>query len=450
MVSYGVVGVVPETRFAHVGEDQVAYQVLGEGPTDLLYMSGIGDCIDARWEYRPFASFLERLASFCRLIMFDRRGTGASDPVPLDALPPWEEWAQDALAVLDAVESERASVLGINDAGAPAILLAATQPERTRSLILANATAGQRFGDGSSSGPDLAATEIASLMRELWGSEEAARLAVPDHAEDMEFVRWNAKNMRMSCSRREAAAYLQWATWADVRHVLPSIRVPTLVVHRWDARHTPVEHARYLVEHIEGARFAPVQGSDITIYTKPNAQTVTRIEEFLTDATPAIDAARALAAVLFTDIVGSTSQAAAMGDRRWRGVLERHDEVARMVVDEHRGRLVKFTGDGVLAAFDGPGRAIRCARALQDALSTLDIRLRAGLHTGEVEMRGDDIGGIGVHVAARILDHAGPGEILCSAVVPMLVAGSGIEFEDRGEQPLRGIPEPWRLFAVEG
>jgi class 3 adenylate cyclase len=233
----------------------------------------------------------------------------------------------------------------------------------------------------------------------------------------------------------------------DVRMVLPSIRVPTLVMHRADFL-LPVEQGRYLADHIPGAKFVTVPGMDSTIYTAPTEEILAGIEEFLTGARPVADPDRVLAAVLFTDIVGSTPYAASLGDRRWKDLLRSHHTVARSVVEQHRGRLVKTTGDGVLATFDGPGRAIGCALALRDALRALGIEIRAGLHTGEVELMDDDIGGVGVHVAARVLDQAGPGELLTSAAVPLLVAGSGTDFEDRGEHELKGVPGTWRLFAV--
>jgi class 3 adenylate cyclase len=235
----------------------------------------------------------------------------------------------------------------------------------------------------------------------------------------------------------------------DVRMVLPSIRVPTLVMHRADFL-LPVEQSRYLAEHIPGARFITVPGADSTIYTPPTAEILAGIEEFLTGARPVVDPDRVLAAVLFTDIVGSTKHAASVGDSRWKDFLRSHHAMARSIVEQHRGRLVKTTGDGVLATFDGPGRAIGCALTLREALRTLGIEIRAGLHTGEVELMDGDIGGVGVHVAARVLDHAGPGELLTSAAVPLLVAGSGTDFEDRGEHELKGIPGTWRLFAVRG
>jgi class 3 adenylate cyclase/pimeloyl-ACP methyl ester carboxylesterase len=440
---------IPKTQFATLGRDRIAYQVLGEGPVDLVWVPGIGDAIDIRWEYPPYASLLRRLASFSRLIMLDRRGMGASDPVSLEALPSWEEWADDALAVLDAVGSERAALLGGNDAGPTAMMFAATRPERTHSLILFNTGATTVVDADNPSG--LTPEELESLdsfMEEKWGTEELGAYSAPELAEDLIYLRWVAKNMRLSCSPREAGAHLRYMQGTDVRHVLPLIRVPTLVLQRQDAPYTG-DAVRYVAEHIPGARFVVVPGAGIMFYVKPYAQLLDHIEAFVTGTTPAADTNRALATILFTDIVGSTEHASVLGDRRWRALLESHDAVARAVIDQHGGRLVKLTGDGILATFDGPGRAIRCGNALKDAFTPLNIKIRAGLHTGEVELRGDDIGGIAVHVAARVLEQAAANEMLTSSAVPLLVAGCGIEFEDRGEHELRGISGTLRLFAVE-
>ena len=443
---------IQPTRFAKLGDDRIAYQMVGDGPVDLLWVAGIGDALDARWEYGPYANLLWRLASFSRLIMMDRRGMGASDPVPLEALPSWEEFVDDALAVLDAAGSERTVLLGCNDATPTALLFAATRPERTRSLILFNTT----FDVVSDDEAPLTEEEYESLIaafEEYWGTEEGAVLANPNQSDDTVLIRFQAKNMRMTCSPKQAGAYLRLNQGVDIRDVIPSIAVPTLVIHRQDTPpYTRIETSQSLAAQIPGARFEAVPGKSLYIFEKPYAQILDHIEAFVTGISPSADVNRALATILFTDIVGSTEQASVLGDRRWRALLESHDAVARTVIDQHSGRVVRSTrstGDGVLATFDGPGRAIRCASALRDALAPLNIQIRAGLHTGEVELRGDDIGGIAVHVAARVLEQAGANELLTSSAVPLLVAGSGIEFEDRGEHELKGISGPVRLFAVE-
>jgi class 3 adenylate cyclase/pimeloyl-ACP methyl ester carboxylesterase len=440
---------IPPTKFAKLGDDRIAYQIVGDGPTDLLWVAGIGDALDARWEYGPYANLLWRLASFSRLIMMDRRGMGASDPVLLEALPSWEEFVDDALAVLDAAGSERTVLLGCNDATPTALLFAATRPERTRSLILFNTT----FDVVSADEAPMPMDEIDSLIaafEEKWGTEEGAVLANPDRSDDPVLIRFQAKNMRMTCSPKQAGAYLRQNQAVDMRHVIPSITVPTLVMHRQDTPpYTYIETSESLAAQIPGARFVAVPGHGLYIFEKPYAQILDHIEAFVTGISPTTDVNRALATILFTDIVGSTEQASALGDRRWGGLLESHDALANSIVDQHGGRLVRHTGDGVLATFDGPGRAIRCAAAFRDALAALGITIRAGLHSGEVEQRGDDIGGIAVNLAARVLEHAGPNEVLTSSAVPLLVAGSRIEFEDRGEYELKGIPGSWRLFAAE-
>jgi class 3 adenylate cyclase len=444
---------IPPTKFARLGNDRIAYQVVGDGPVDLLWVSGIGDALDARWEYGPYASFLRRLASFSRLIMMDRRGMGASDPVPLDALPNWEEFVDDALVVLDAAGSERTVLLGSNDAGLTAILFAATRPERTRSLILFNATINVSAVDDDSlisPIPVEALEALVASLEEHWGTEEGAALGVPKQAHDPVMVRFHAKNMRMSCSPRQAGAYMRQNSAVDIGDVLSSITVPTLMIHRQEGpSYVPIESARRLADRIAGARLVLVPANGLNIYAKPYAQILDHIEAFVTGIAPEAGTNRALATVLFTDIVGSTEQASRLGDRRWSGLLESHDALANSIIDQHGGRLVKLTGDGVLATFDGPGRAIRCASAFRDALAPLGITIRAGLHSGEVEQRGLDIGGIAVHIAARVVEQAGPNELVTSSAVPLLVAGSGIEFEDRGEHDLKGIGGTWRLYAVE-
>jgi class 3 adenylate cyclase len=443
---------VPHTQFAVLGDDRIAYQVFGQGPPDLVWTALAGDCIDSRWEYPPYASFLRRLASFCRVIMFDRRGTGASDPVPPEVLPTWERWADETRSVMDAVGSPRAVLFGPADAGPASLLFAATHPNRTTALVLPNTWARLAWDDDYAFGTKEAdQARLVQWMYSLWGvdSSERGRFRFPGEAvDDPEYLRWVAKAERMACSPREMVAYLNEMFQIDARKVLPTIRVPTLVTSRKGS--VLLEHAKYLAEHIEGARFALVEGQGSLVYTEPNVEILAHLEKFLTGAEPSPDADRALTTLLFTDIVGSTQQAALLGDVRWRTLLDSHDSVTKALVDRHRGRVVKLTGDGALATFDGPGRALRCAFSLRDALEPVGIAIRAGVHTGEVELRGRDIGGIGVHVAARVLDTAGPGEVMVSGAVPLLVAGSGIEFEDRGEHELKGVPGSWKLFAVSG
>jgi class 3 adenylate cyclase/pimeloyl-ACP methyl ester carboxylesterase len=440
-----------ETKFAKLGEDRIAYQVLGSGPTDLLYMPASGHVIDVIWEYPPLAETLRKLASFSRLITFDRRGTGASDAAPMTELASWERWAEDARAVLDAVGSERASILAGADGGPTAILFAATHPERTSALVLLNTTA--RFLKDDDYPWGLTEAELGpaeAFLEENWGTEAMGNFANRDLPAGGDHARWWAKSSRLCWTPRAAAQYFRWVQRTDVRQVLSSIRAPTLVLHRKEAEFITLDQGRYLADHIPGARFVPLDGTNMNLYFGETKDVLDHIEDFVKRFAGSVDSDRALAAVLFTDIVGSTQRAALLGDSQWRNVLDSHDVVARTLVDQHRGHLVKLTGDGVLARFDGPGRAIRCAFALRDALEPLGIEIRAGLHTGEVELRGADIGGIAVHIAERVHTFAQPGEVLVSETVPRLVTGSGIEFVDRGEHELKGVPGTWRLFSVAG
>lgn len=442
---------VPDTRFTWVGDDRIAYQVFGEGPPDLLVAAST-DAMDLRWDWPPYAHFLRRLASFSRVILFDRRGSAASDPVSREGVSLWEDWADDARAVLDAVGSERAALWGGFDSGPTVILFAATEPDRTLSLILYATTA--RFAAAEDYPWGLSADtmrERAAVLLENWGTEDMAAGASPIAAEDPAFRRWCAKSQRLGSSARQAAATLAILGSIDVRQVLPSVQTPTLVIHRKGFRLIPVEQARYLADHLPDARLLLVDGDSAMPFTEPVEESLVEVEAFVTGTrSRATTTDRVLAAVLFTDIVGSTERAAAEGDRRWRTLLESHDTLVGGVVEQSGGRVVKLTGDGVLATFDGPGRAVLCALSLRNALRTLAVEIRAGIHTGEVEVRGDDISGIGVHVAARVMENADPGQIWVSGVVPLLMAGSEVEFQHRGEWALKGIPGEWSLFEIKG
>jgi class 3 adenylate cyclase len=365
-------------------------------------------------------------------------------------LPGWERWSDEARAVLDAASSERAAVLAHSPGSGPvAILFAVTHPARTRGLILINTTArympATEYPGGAVS-PEAAARWI----EKVWGTHGVAKFANPDSARDPAFCSWFSKVQRLSLTAKNAGRMQQVELSLDARESLASVQAPTLVLHREGFTAVPPSQSRYLAEHIPGARFALMPGNDGSIFTEPVAELLGLIKEFLGGLHATTEPDRALAAILFTDIVASTEKASTLGDRAWRNLLESHDVVARTVVEQHRGKLVKMTGDGILATFDGPGRGIRCAIAMGDALRPLGLEIRAGLHTGEVEVRGGDIAGIGVHIAARVLDAASPGDVVVSPAVPMLVAGSGFEFEDRGEHELKGVPGSWKLFAVRG
>lgn len=439
----------PETKYARVGGDRIAYQVLGAGPPDLVMTTGNYSHVDMVWEDPGIARFLRTLASFSRLIVFDRRGTGASDPRPLASLPPWESYAQDLTAVLDEVGSEQAALLAQLDAGPMALFFAGTRPERTRALILANAAAKFQATDDYPIGvrPEVAEALLAQFDQ-LWGTEAMAAMFAPSRAGDQRFCRWFARYQRAVASPRAVQAFLRASLEMDARPILPLIQAPTLVLHRRDYQFIPIANGRYLVEHIPDARLVELAGTEQSLFWETPDLVLDHIERFLTGMRRGVQPTRMLATVLFTDIVSSTERAGELGDRRWRELLNVHDELTSRVVEEFGGRLVKTTGDGVLATFDGPGWAIQCAVALREELAGIGVQIRAGLHTGEVELRGDDVGGLAVHIAARVMAAAGPGEILVSRTVRDLAAGSDVTLEDRGMHLLKGLDGDWQLLAV--
>jgi class 3 adenylate cyclase len=441
----------PETRYAR-GPDgsHIAYQTLGNGPLDLLFLTHVA-CVDVMWEDPVFARFLHRVSRLGRLICLDWRGHGVSDPIPLGAIPTIDTWSDDVLAVLDAVESSSAVVLGDGNAGASmAMYLAAANPERVQRLVLHNGAARWLFADDYEAGwpPELYSQNV-GFVASLWGTGElGGGVFAPSRAEDDIFRRWHARFERLTCAPATVLALMFWAFDLDVRLILPSIRVPTLVIQGSDIPLFPLEFGAYLCEHIPDARLVVVPGRDFSVYGDASEEIAGHIEEFVTGSKPVVEADRVLATVLFTDIVSSTERATALGDRRWADLLERHNAIVDAELGRHRGRKVHTTGDGVLATFDGPARAIRCAIAIRDGVRTLGLQIRSGLHTGECELRGDDIEGIAVHTAARVSAIAGPEEVLVSRTVVDLVAGSGLEFSDRGDHDLKGVPGTWKLFSV--
>ncbi len=451
---------IPQTRFARLGGDRVAYQVIGDGAIDLVVTPGAFGGLDVVWEEPAAALFFRQIASFSRLVIFEPRGSGSSDPVPLDALPPLESSVEELLAVMDAVGSERAALLGNMDGAPVAMLCAATRPERVSGLILANAAARHVAGDGYPFGlPPEAAEAVAAQIEEAWGTEEMARQSVPSQASDERFIRWMAKWQRTNLQPRAAGVFFRNMFKIDVRATLPSIHVPTLVVHREAYPPVPLEHGRYLAEHIDGARLVVLPGSDGPPFWEHADTTVRAIGDFLASLRAAQPRAaraeparpeRVMATVLFTDIVASTERAREEGDRAWRERIALHDEIAFRDVGASGGRLVKTTGDGIMATFDGPGRAIRCASILRDDLARIGLPIRAGIHSGEIELRETDVGGLAVHLAARVMAAAGAGEVLVSRTVRDLVVGSDLAFADRGSHALRGIEGEWQLFAVVG
>jgi pimeloyl-ACP methyl ester carboxylesterase len=436
----------PETRYAKSGDVNIAYQVVGDGPFDLVYVPGWVSNIDLFWEKPKPARFLEHLASFSRLILFDKRGTGMSDRVSNDRLPTLEQRMDDVRAVLDAVGSENAALLGHSEGGSMSVLFTATYPERSRALVLVGAFAKRLRSDDYPWAPSL--EERLATIEEVerdWG----AGLDITDYApqEDPALLEWYSTFLRRSASPGAAAALLLMNSQIDTRHVLPTIRVPTLVLARTGDRDVTVDEGRWLAAQIPGARFVELPGDEHLLWAGDQDCLLAEIEEFLTGTRSAPDYDRVLSTVLFTDIVGSTERARELGDRAWHEVLDEHHARVRSVLEHHRGREVDTAGDGFFASFDGPARAIRAACAIREDVQALGIQIRAGLHTGECELMRDKIGGIAVHTGARVAAAAEPGEVLVSSTVKDLVAGSGIVFADRGERELKGVGS-WRLYSV--
>jgi pimeloyl-ACP methyl ester carboxylesterase/class 3 adenylate cyclase len=437
----------PQTRYARSGEVNIAYQVIGDGPIDLVFVPGFISHLDLQWADPRIARFLQKLASFSRLIMFDKRGTGLSDPVAGPA--PLEDRMDDVRAVMDAAGSERAALFGLSEGGPMSVLFAATYPERTRALILCGTFAtGTLDPDDNPGGQGWVDTmQRVRALLEHWGDGGTLSVFAPSADSERERIGRGIFE-RSAASPQMARTLIEMGVEIDVRDLLPSVRVPTLVLHR-EEEHIPVECARYLAEHIPGARLVVLPGMDhIPFYGDADGY-AEEIEEFLTGARQAPISDRILTTVMFTDIVGSTERAAALGDARWRELVSRHDELTRAELEHHRGREVKTMGDGFLATFDGPARGIRCARAIADQVRSLEIELRAGLHTGECELIGDDIGGMAVNIGARIGALAGADEVVVSSTVKDLVVGSGISFTDRGARQLKGVPGEWHLFTVD-
>jgi pimeloyl-ACP methyl ester carboxylesterase len=442
--------VQPETHYAKSGDVHIAYQVVGDGPIDLVYAPPWIGNMELFWEEPSYARFLDRLAAFSRLILFDKRGTGSSDRAA--GIPIIEQQIDDLSAVLDSVGSERVALLGASEGGSLCTLFAATHPERTSALVLCGAVAITRWSAETPWAPtrETFETWLDRVERE-WGGPLGIELFAPSAAHDKRFRDWWGRLLRLAASPAAAIALLRIVDEIDVRPVLPAIRVPTLILHSAGDRVVNVESSRYLARHIANAKYVELPGIDHFPYLSDAAATLAEIEEFLTGGRRvAAEVDRVLATVLFTDIVGSTARAAEMGDARWRDLLGSYQALVRRELARFRGREVKTLGDGFLATFDGPARAIRCAQATRDAVRALGVETRTGLHTGECELMGDDVGGIAVHIGSRVAESAGPGEVLVSRTVKDLVAGSGLRFADRGTHDLHGVPGEWQLFAVDG
>jgi pimeloyl-ACP methyl ester carboxylesterase len=436
----------PEIDYAKSGDVNIAYSVVGDGPFDLVLIPGFVSHLQVDWEEPRYAHLLERLASFSRLIVFDKRGTGLSDRP--GGLPDLETRMDDVRAVMDAAGSETAAFFGYSEGGPMSCLFAATYPARTRALVLYGTYAKRRDPDSDYPWAHTWAErqEIARVIEAEWGRESDIAAMAPN-ADDA-LKRWWRLRARASASPGAARDLILMNSQVDVRHTLGSIHVPTLVLHRTGDRDADVAEGRYIADHIPGARFVELPGDDHVPFIDPD-QVVDRVEEFLTGREPVRRTDRVLATVLFTDIVDSTVTASRLGDARWSDMLRRHHALIRRELGRYDGREIDTAGDGFFASFDGPARAIRCARSITDGVRELGLEVRAGLHTGECEQIDGKVGGIAVHIGARVAKEADAGEVLVSSTVRDLVAGSGIEFRDRGTAELKGVPGEWRLYAVE-
>jgi class 3 adenylate cyclase len=435
-----------DVHYARSGDLRIAYATFGDGPVDFVFVPGWVSHLESWWEADAPARFFRRIASFSRLIMFDKRGTGLSDP--FTGVPTLEERSDDVRAVMEAVGSTAAFLCGLSEGGPMSVLFSAAYPDRARGLILIGSNV------RILKSPDWPYGKTPEEWQEFregiedWGQGGLINLFLPSFAGDERAKRYFSRWQRMSASPSTALALFDANTQIDIRHILPQVQVPTLVIHRTDEPVVSVGNARYAAEHIPGARLLEQPGQDHLPWLGDADGMLDAIEEFVTGSRHHVDEDRILATVLFTDIVDSTRLAAEAGDRRWRELLDAHDEISAREVERFRGRRVKTTGDGMLAVFDGPARGVRCAQAVLDGLAELRVEIRAGLHVGECELRDDDVGGLAVHIGARVAGLAKPSEILVSRTVRDLVAGSGLRFDERGEHELKGVPDRWSLYAV--
>jgi len=436
-----------QVRYAKSDDVNIAYLVLGNADLDVVLVPGFVSHLEIGAELPQVQQLGGRMAAFSRLILFDKRGTGLSDPVTV--VPTLEERMDDIRAVMDAAGSERAALLGVSEGVPLSILFAATYPERTHSLVLYGGMARSTYSEDHPWAPTKETlVEANELLVPFWGQGITTEMFAPSVADDPQVRRWAARLERFAASPSMLAQMFEMFYDTDVRAILSSVNVPTLVLHRRGDRVVNIRSGRYLAEHIPGARMVELAGSDHAGWAGDTAAMVDEVQEFLTGVRGEPELDRVLATVMFTDIVGSTDRAAEVGDRRWHEILDEHDRIVMRQVEHFRGRYIKHTGDGCLATFDGPGRALQCARATTDAIGKLGIQIRAGLHAGEVEIRGEDVGGIAVHIASRVCGLASPGEVLVSSTVKDLVVGSRTRFDERGERALKGVPGEWRLFSV--
>jgi pimeloyl-ACP methyl ester carboxylesterase len=438
----------PKTRYATSGDGtHIAYQVVGDGPFDLVYVPGFTSHLDLNWE-PPSLHVTERFASFSRLILFDKRGTGMSDPV--DEVPTLEQRMDDVRAVMDAAGSEQAAFFGFSEGGAMSLLFAATYPERTRALALWGAMARTTYApDYPIAPPKEAYLEAASeWILPYLEDGVLADVYMPSVAADPELLARAERGEQLGASPGMLFKIILMYMDVDVRPVVHAIQAPTLLLHAHGDRVVNVRHSRWLAEHIPGAKLIELPGIDHSVWYSNADAVLDEVEEFLTGARPTSEPDRVLATVMFTDIVGSTQKAAELGDAKWRHLLESQQRAVRSAIERHHGREIKSTGDGFLATFDGPARAVRCGQAIVESVHNIGLDTRVGLHSGEVEVMGADVGGIAVHIASRVGGLAAAGEVLVSETVKGIVAGSGLQFEDRGQHQLKGVPDTWHLFAV--
>lgn len=439
----------PETRYAHSARGYIAYQIIGEGPIDLVYLSGMVTHLDLMWDFPEAERYLSRLAAFCRLIVFDRRGTGISDPVAPDASLDWEDWIDDLSAVMDAARSTRAAIMAERDAGGAAMLFAAQHPQRVAALILANTSARYtRAPDYPEGEAPEVADQVARTILKNWGTERMTALAMPSRATDANFLRMSARFQRASATPNMASRQYRFVFTRDVRDQLPKIQCPTLIMHRREYLFLKPAHAHYLQRHIAGSKLVEIDGGD-SFFSHDRAEEVLGyIEEFLTGARKQVYAERVLATILFVDIAGSTRLAARIGDSAWRDLAARFHAMVRTQLQRFRGREVDAAGDGIFATFEVPGQALRAALAIRDEARTLDVPVRAGVHTGECEVADGLVRGMAVHIGARVMAEAERDEVLVSSTVKDLVTGSDFEFHDRGKHVLKGVPGLWRLHSL--
>jgi class 3 adenylate cyclase len=441
----------PETRYARLGDVYLAYQVCGEGDRDIVLLSQARIPVDLMWEEPLLAGGLRRLSSVGRLVAMDLRGWGASSQVDPNSLPAMQAWTDDVGCVMDAVGTSAAVIFGTAETCLPSMLFAATHPERADALVLHAPFARYVRAPYYPAGiPEVVAAKYVELYRDMTGTAQLLDIMAPSRSEDSSFRRWWAQAERLGGPPSTVARIYEMFMRTDLTQILDTIQCPTLIVRRAEDRHVRHGHAEYIADRVPNVTLVELPGNDHAWYSGNVDEFLDRVERFLTGARASSPTNRFLATVLFTDIVDSTKRAATLADSEWTALLARHDDLATRHIDAFGGRLVKTTGDGVLATFDGPARAVHCAVALRDVLSDINLTVRTGVHTGEVEQRGDDIAGLGVHIASRIESLAQPGEVLVSRTVTDLVAGSGLEFADRGDHELKGVPGSWRVFSVTG